>query len=91
MAPVCRQLYRETALLPYSLNVWSFENYYVMKRYILKEKRLPLLQRRAIRTLLVGSELSCRGLSKTMVKYLGGLEVLLMEKNGRLEVKRLKG
>ena len=87
MVRVCRQLYNETAPLHYRLNVWSFENYYVMKRYILKEKRIPLLQRRAMRTLLLGPG---NYLPLTIERYLGGLEVLLVEHKGKIKSERIE-
>lgn len=51
LSGVCRQLYHETALLPQSLNTWSFESVHMMERYILREGRMPLQQRRAIEIL----------------------------------------
>ncbi|AEO58260.1 hypothetical protein MYCTH_2305461 [Thermothelomyces thermophilus ATCC 42464] len=51
LSPVCRQLYHETALLPFRLNAWSFESLRVLDRFVMKEKRLPRPQRRAIRLL----------------------------------------
>lgn len=74
LSPVCRQLYHETALLPYSINTWSFESSYVMDRYIVKEKRLPVTHRRAIRVLY-----SQGVLTVALEKYFGGLEVVLLK------------
>lgn len=79
LSPVCRQLYHETALLPYKLNAWSFENKYVMERYVLKEKRLPLPQRRAIHTLYVNGTLS-----KSLEKFFGGLKVIVWKEGTKL-------
>jgi hypothetical protein len=53
LAPVSRQLYRETALLPFELNAWCFESAAVLERYVLRERRLAPEQRRALRTLYV--------------------------------------
>ena len=44
LSPACRQLYKETALLPFRLNSWSWDSTYTMERYVLKEKRLTFLQ-----------------------------------------------
>src|SRR4051794_33759956 len=51
LSSVCRMLYKETVLMPYELNVWSFDSLPTMERYILKEKRLPRPQVRAIRVM----------------------------------------
>ncbi|KAK0718553.1 hypothetical protein B0T26DRAFT_646352 [Lasiosphaeria miniovina] len=74
LSPVCRQLYHETALLPYSMNAWSFESPHVMDRYVVKEKRLPRPQRRAIRMLY-----SQHVLTTATEKFFGGLEVILLQ------------
>jgi hypothetical protein len=39
--PVCRQLYQETALLPYKLNLWSCHNESVYDRILIKDSKLP--------------------------------------------------
>lgn len=72
LSPVCRQLYRETSLLPFQLNAWFFESTCVMERYVFRERRLPLAQRRAIHTLYVNSRLT-----KAMEKFFGGLKVVM--------------
>lgn len=74
LSPVCRQLYHETALLPFRLNAWSFESLHIMDRYVMKEKRLPLSHRRAIRLLYAQTVLPA-----PVEKYLGGLEVIVLE------------
>ncbi|GAB1318525.1 F-box domain-containing protein [Madurella fahalii] len=74
LSPVCRQLYHETALLPYSLNAWSFETHHVMERYLIKEKRLPRQHRRAIKLLY-----SQHVLPSPVEKYFGGLEKIMLE------------
>ncbi|KAF3767953.1 hypothetical protein M406DRAFT_329002 [Cryphonectria parasitica EP155] len=51
LSGVCRQLYDETALLPQKLNIWSFESMHMMERYILKDNRMHLHQRKAIEVL----------------------------------------
>lgn len=77
LSGVCRQLYLETALLPHQLNTWSFETMHVMERYILKENRMPLTQRRAVRTLLCKERLP-----KVLEKKFGGLKAIVW-KDGR--------
>lgn len=72
LSGVCRQLYHETALLPHCLNTWSFENMHVMDKYIIKENKMPLQQRRAIRTLWCKERIP-----KALQQKLGGLEVII--------------
>ncbi|KAK0642031.1 hypothetical protein B0T16DRAFT_334305 [Cercophora newfieldiana] len=79
LSSASRQLYNETVLLPYALNVWSFESNHVMERLLLKEKRLPVLQRRAIRILYTPSVLTV-----AVEKALGSLEVLLLQGGVRM-------
>ena len=43
---VCRQIYTEACLLPYALNIWSFDWTYVLTRFL---RRLQACQRRALR------------------------------------------
>lgn len=47
-----------------------------MERYLLLERRLPLLQRRAVRTLVVRGIKGNGTLSRKMMLYFGGLEVV---------------
>lgn len=83
LSPVCRQLYHETVLLPFRLNAWSFESLHVMDRYVIKEKRLPLPHRRAIRLLYTQTVLPT-----AVEKYFGGLEVVVLD-TGLTMVKRV--
>lgn len=72
LSGVCRQLYHETALFPQKLNTWSFETAHLMERYILKENRMPLQQRRALQMLY------CRErLPKDVQKKLKWLKVII--------------
>lgn len=75
LATVCRQLYRDTAALPFALNAWSFESARLMERYLVREKRLTLLQRRAMAVLVVS--VSDDLPSRSMEKYLGGLRAVV--------------
>ena len=77
LSPVCRQLYQETATLPFELNVLAFENGYVLNRYIMKERRLSLPLRRAIRTLFVQRLMIC----KNVEKYIGGIHTLYVNED----------
>ncbi|KAK0620607.1 hypothetical protein B0T14DRAFT_604171 [Immersiella caudata] len=87
LSSVCRQLYNETVLLPYALNVWSFESNHVMERLLLKEKRLPRPHRRAIRMLYTPSVLTV-----AVEKAFGNLEVLLLQGGVRMtRVEVVKG
>ncbi|KAK4097674.1 hypothetical protein N658DRAFT_518468 [Parathielavia hyrcaniae] len=74
LSPVCRQLYHETALLPFRLNAWSFESAQVMDRYVLKEKKLPRPHRRAIRLLY-----SPVVLPAPVENYFGGLQIIVLD------------
>ncbi|ERT02452.1 uncharacterized protein SPSK_05566 [Sporothrix schenckii 1099-18] len=75
LAAVCRQLYRDTASLPFALNAWSFESARLMERFLVREKRLALYQRRAIAVLVVS--VSDDLPSRAMEKYLGGLRAVV--------------
>ncbi|KAL1898494.1 hypothetical protein Sste5346_003398 [Sporothrix stenoceras] len=75
LAAVCRQLYSDTAALPFALNAWSFESARLMERYLVREKRLTLYQRRAIAVLVVS--VSDDLPSRAMEKYLGGLRAVV--------------
>jgi hypothetical protein len=87
LSAVSRQLYNETVLLPYALNVWSFESNHVMERLLLKEKRLPRPHRRAITILYTPSVLTV-----AMEKAFGNLEVLLLQGGVRMtRVEVVKG
>ena len=70
---VCRQIHAEAALLPFSLNAWSFESTRVMERYLVRDRRLALAQRRAMRVLVVADDLP----SRSMERCLGGLRVVV--------------
>ncbi|KAB5535998.1 hypothetical protein GE09DRAFT_337514 [Coniochaeta sp. 2T2.1] len=72
LSPVCRQLYQETSLLPFQLNAWCFESVSVMERYVVREKRLPREQRRAVRTLYINTRFT-----KAIHKCFSELEVLV--------------
>lgn len=77
---VCRQLYAETAVLPFRLNAWSFESTRLMERYIQREKRLTAQQRCAVQTLVVRD-----GLSKAMENRFAGLTTLVRRNGKTLE------
>lgn len=78
LSGVCRQLYHETALLPYRLNTWSFENMHVMGKYIIKENKMPLQQRRAIHTIWCKERIP-----KALQQKLAGLEVIIWRVGGK--------
>ncbi|KAH9225385.1 hypothetical protein K456DRAFT_1809545, partial [Colletotrichum gloeosporioides 23] len=73
LAGVCKQLYRETDLIPYRECVWSWGSVAVMERFLVAERRLGWVQRRVLREVCVkgrgGAWKRCRGV-------LGGLEVV---------------
>ena len=86
LSAVCRQLHRETALLPFRLNGWSFESAHVMERYVLRENRLSLPQRRAITTLYIDKELT-----KALEKRFSRLRVLVRPRGPKLAYQVLEG
>ncbi|KAJ0106957.1 hypothetical protein J7T55_011052 [Diaporthe amygdali] len=79
LSGVCRQLYHETALLPQQMNTWSFETAHAMERYILKENRMPLMQRRAVQTLYCKERLP-----KVLEKKFGGLKAIIWKDGKKL-------
>lgn len=79
LSGVCRQLYHETALLPQQMNTWSFETLHVMERYILKENRMPLMQRRAVHTLYCKERLP-----RALEKKFGGLKAIVWKDGKKL-------
>lgn len=84
LSGVCRQLYHETALLPQILNTWSFENIHMMERYILKENRMPLHQRRAVEIMY------CRDrLPQDLRNKFKGLKVIVWKDNENLRWQEL--
>jgi hypothetical protein len=48
---ICRELYMETAELPYKWNVWSWANFWDMRKMLVEDKMLPLHNLRAINTI----------------------------------------
>ncbi|TLD25587.1 hypothetical protein PspLS_05887 [Pyricularia sp. CBS 133598] len=80
LSGVCRQLYHETATLPFQLNTWSFHSPRLMNRY-LKERRMTLKQRRAVKALFVREKPS-----KAVENLFGGLQLVAWrdEAKGRL-------
>ena len=74
LAPACRQLYHETSLLVFSLNVWSFETPHVMERFVLRDaRRPPRPARRAIRAIYARHVLT-----GAVDRAFGGLEVIFL-------------
>lgn len=71
---VCRQLYKETALLPYQLNAWASMNNYVFWRYTVKKKRLLTLQRKAIMRYYGLEGYTC--ISKALFRFSGETKTL---------------
>ncbi|KAF2007201.1 hypothetical protein P154DRAFT_516976 [Amniculicola lignicola CBS 123094] len=67
---VCRQLYKETAVLPYKLNTWAFESYSVMVNFIVFREQLNRAQRAAIPEMIIGNQLP----SEQVLSYLPGLK-----------------
>jgi hypothetical protein len=53
---ICRQLYVETAILPFKANVIAFESHNVMVNLVIHEKRLSRQQREAISILMLPND-----------------------------------
>ncbi|KAF2182931.1 hypothetical protein K469DRAFT_751818 [Zopfia rhizophila CBS 207.26] len=53
LSVACRQLYKETALLPYKHNTWAFESSYTFLKFIGREGPLPHPHRRSLRSLFL--------------------------------------
>lgn len=84
LSGVCRQLYHETALLPQGLNTWSFESIHMMERYILRESRMALQQRRAIEILYCKDRLP-----RDLRNKFKGLKVIVWKDNDNLRWQEL--
>ncbi|KAF2032218.1 hypothetical protein EK21DRAFT_99100 [Setomelanomma holmii] len=54
---VCRQLYLETAALPYKLNLIAFDSHHIMMNFLIIERRLSRQQRSAITRLVLPNDL----------------------------------
>ena len=85
LSGVCRQLYQETATIPFEANVWAFRAN-VLNRLVNKERRLPLPQRRAMKTLIVEDRMP----GKAIEKLLSGLELVFVDREADVVVYDLK-
>ncbi|TLS25047.1 hypothetical protein PpBr36_07295 [Pyricularia pennisetigena] len=82
LSGVCRQLYHETATLPFQLNTWSFHSPRLMNRY-LKERRMTLKQRRAVKILIVKEKPS-----KAVENMFGCLQVVAWRDEAKVRLIR---
>jgi hypothetical protein len=71
---ICRQLYLETAALPYKLNMMAFESHNIMVNFILIEQRLSRQQRHAFTQLVLPDNLP----GANMLAYLPNLEKVFL-------------
>jgi hypothetical protein len=53
---ICRQLYHETAALPYKLNMFGFDSHNIMFNFLVMEKRLSRQQLEAITQIVLPNE-----------------------------------
>jgi hypothetical protein len=67
---VCRQLYIETAILPYKLNWWAFQSHNIMVNFLWLEKKISRNQRAAIKVIVVPNILP----QSNLLSLMGGLE-----------------
>lgn len=63
---VCRQLYTETAVLPYMLNRIVFHAYNTMFNFLVMERRLTASQRESITEITVYFEVPCQHILKLL-------------------------
>jgi len=74
LSRVCRQLYQETAVLPYKLNRWAFYGNLTMCNFLVRERRITRAQREAITELVVSEHLP----DKNILELLGGLRKVIL-------------
>jgi hypothetical protein len=71
---ICRQLYLETAVLPYKLSMIAFESHNIMVNFLLHEQRLSHSQRHALTQLLVRNALP----GANLLTYLPNVEKVFL-------------
>ena len=75
---VCRQMYQETAELPYRLNRWAFDSQQIMYNFLFHKCRvLRASQRNAIQVIVARSEM----VPLNVVNFLTGLERVYIAKS----------
>ncbi|KAF1913876.1 hypothetical protein BDU57DRAFT_455638 [Ampelomyces quisqualis] len=74
LSGICRQLYLETAALPFKQNTIAFGSHNIMTNFILFEQRFSRLQRHAITKLLLRDTLP----GANILKYLPHLQEVLL-------------
>ncbi|KAF3035446.1 hypothetical protein E8E12_005300 [Didymella heteroderae] len=90
---ICRQLYYETAKLPFTLNTIAFSTHNVMFNFFYREQRLSREQRDAITSITLQKELP----TPNFLVYMRNLQkVILVEDSGKnqkgtYKVNRVKG
>jgi hypothetical protein len=67
---ICRQLYLETAVLPYKLSIIAFDSNNIMVNFLLHEQRLSRSQRHGLKQIIVRNYLP----GANMLTYLPNLE-----------------
>jgi hypothetical protein len=78
---VCRQLYLETAVLPFKLNVIAFSSHNVMTNFLLFEQRLSRQQRYAITALLLCDNLP----GANILTYLPNVQEVMLSTGQRID------
>lgn len=90
---ISRQLYLETAVLPYKLNLISFDSHLIFTNFILLENRLSRNQRHAIKRIIIRDDVP----GANMLEYLPNLETVFLgavredKTGGRYRVVRQEG
>jgi hypothetical protein len=84
---VCRQLYQETAVLPYKLNRWAFANHLTMWNFLVVERRWTRAQRESIEELVVSDHLP----QANLLELLTGLKKALLASPLTAENRAIKG
>lgn len=93
---VCRQLYYETEILPYKLNLWAFEKHLKMTNFLFVGNQLKRKHRAAIQELLVTDQLPGDNMLKSMsglrnVFLTGSATATASAKHGRYGVVKENG
>jgi hypothetical protein len=90
---ISRQLYLETAILPYKLNLIGFNSHLIFANFILMENRLSRDQRYAIKRIIIRDDIP----GANMLSYLPNLEIVYLgvdrtdKAGGRYRVIRHEG
>lgn len=69
-------MYQETANLPYKLNAWAWDSFWVFKKFVLKEAQLREQQLRAMRRMWVSATQWYDDRKNLVKRYMPGVTVV---------------